>query len=1094
MCRKVLRTVLPLLMLSFMVLFSVGSSVAEEAATAFELPPSRGGVDLSGADLSGLDTALGLVGLPGTGGASAEGQSAYEQAWQRQSGLSTTYGERYRRNPDGSYGSQGSSQWNTGNIGEQLLEQALSAGSGYFSSWAEGFLGGYGKARISVRVNDDGDFTGSGDFLVPWYDSQFTTFFTQVGLRTMTGDRVIGNFGLGQRFFPSENFALGYNLFIDQDFSRNHTRGGVGVEAWYDWLRLAANYYNPISGWKGSRDYDHRLVEERPAEGFDLKLTGYLPFYRNLAVTGGVEKWKGDHVGSFGRDDVVQKDPKIWSYGLEWTPAPVVSASVQQRHSGGQRETQFGLTFNYHFDMPWEDQLTSATVAEMRTVDGSRHDFVSRQNDMILEYRAKDRVASINLVRALDADLNIYELSLTDGFGQSLPQRLVTVTAGNGATVREWGGSIGPVMALARTADQSSIQVRTDDNGLFRIQVIPVAAGTVPVTITHGEASKTLNLQAKALEPVYTLEASPTALTQNTASAVTFTVKQDGSAVGNNVSVTLKQNANFSELASDQTLTTNTGGQISQSLTATAIGSQTVSAVVDGQTVSVTFTVTAAPASVYTIEASTTALTQNTAATVTFTVKQDGSAVGNNVSVTLKQNANFSELATDQTLTTDAGGQISQSLTATATGTQTVSVVVDGQTVSVSFTVTAAPASVYTVEASPTALTQNTPQLVTFTIKKDGSPVSDIVSVTLKQNANFSQLAAADVTLTTDTSGSGQVTQGLTATATGSQTIAVVVDGNTVNVAITVNLPPSYSMETTTTTLTENSTEEVTITVKNNGVAVGANVALTLAAKSTFNELASDVVLTTDNNGQVKQNLTANASGYQTISASVNNISAGILEFTVAAAPAGNYSIETASPAMPLLLNKDTYVVFTVKNNDTAVPENTPVTFVANSKFPGLPTEAKNTDANGQIGFSLKATESGTQTITVDVNGSSASVDLTVSPFIYVSSAKVEYQQAVSTCAALNGRLPLVNNQTSYGAAPPLPDGTPIDGFGAVGSTDWPLGTPSGTSDTYWTGTVNPLYTEGGVYYHSVKRTNGRVATGNTRPSSDDSGVVCVPQ
>lgn len=44
-------------------------------------------------------------------------------------------GERYRRNPDGSYGTQGSSHWNPGasNVADRLLQQALSAGNGYRS-------------------------------------------------------------------------------------------------------------------------------------------------------------------------------------------------------------------------------------------------------------------------------------------------------------------------------------------------------------------------------------------------------------------------------------------------------------------------------------------------------------------------------------------------------------------------------------------------------------------------------------------------------------------------------------------------------------------------------------------------------------------------------------------------------------------------------------------------------------------------------------------------------------------------------------------------------------------------------------------------
>ena len=579
MYRRALRTVLPLTALLVTILFTVGAGVAEEAAPVFELPPSRGGVNLSGADLSGLDTALGLVGLPGTGGA-AEGQSAYERAWQRQSGQKTTYGERYRRNPDGSYGSQGSSQWNSGNVGERLLEQALSAGSGYFSSWAEGWLGGYGKARISVRVNDDGDFTGSGDFLMPWYDSEFTTFFTQVGLRTMTGDRVIGNFGLGQRFFPTENLALGYNLFIDQDFSRSHTRGGFGIEAWYDWLRLAANYYNPISGWKGSRDYDHRLVEERPAEGFDLKLTGYLPFYRNLAVTGGVERWKGDNVGSFGRDDVVQKDPKIWSYGLEWTPAPVVSASVQQRHSGGQRETQFGLTFNYHFDLPWEDQLTSSTVAEMRTVDGSRHDFVSRQNEMILEYRAKERAATVTLGLGGDPNLNIYELRITDSFGQPLPNQTVTVTAGSEAAV------------LNPDTGMPASRFVSDANGAVFIQLSPLAAGVVPVMVTVGQTTRIFNLNAGTLikPSTLTLTYSPAGpYTAGDTVTVTATLLDgDGNPIsGQTLTLTTDPSDSTVELVTSGGLVTDANGKVTATIKSTSVQPVTISAgaMVNGQTV-----------------------------------------------------------------------------------------------------------------------------------------------------------------------------------------------------------------------------------------------------------------------------------------------------------------------------------------------------------------------------------------------------------------------------------------------------------------------------------------------------------------------------
>ena len=49
---------------------------------------------------------------------------------------------------------------------------------------------------------------------------------------------------------------LGYNVFFDNDFTRSHQRGGVGIEAQYNWLHLPSNYYMPLSGWKGSKDFD----------------------------------------------------------------------------------------------------------------------------------------------------------------------------------------------------------------------------------------------------------------------------------------------------------------------------------------------------------------------------------------------------------------------------------------------------------------------------------------------------------------------------------------------------------------------------------------------------------------------------------------------------------------------------------------------------------------------------------------------------------------------------------------------------------------------------------------------------------------------
>jgi hypothetical protein len=67
-----------------------------------------------------------------------------------------------------------------------------------------------GRARLNFTSDRDGRFQGEGDTL-PFYDSRYTTIFTQIGARSMPisggvadgQDRWIGNFGLGQRWAAS---------------------------------------------------------------------------------------------------------------------------------------------------------------------------------------------------------------------------------------------------------------------------------------------------------------------------------------------------------------------------------------------------------------------------------------------------------------------------------------------------------------------------------------------------------------------------------------------------------------------------------------------------------------------------------------------------------------------------------------------------------------------------------------------------------------------------------------------------------------------------------------------------------------------------
>lgn len=418
---------------------------------------------------------------------------------------------------------------------DMALERGLNYGMGMLNSAGEAVLAGLadnGRARLNFQLDRDGRFSGEGDVLLPFWDAPRHTLFTQIGARSMDvsggeedgSQRWIGNFGLGHRWFPlassmedAGNLMLGWNIFFDNDFSRSHQRGGAGVEAQYDWFHLAANYYAPLSDWKDSRDFDGNFIEERPARGWDARAKAYLPFYRNVALTGSFSQWYGDHVAMYGSVDDLEKDPRVWSYGVEYTPIPLLSAFARQRSTErGKTDTEFGLQFTWHFGMPWEEQTSHAKVAELRTVSGSRHEFVDRENRIILEYRAKNS-GRIEYLGPVPGRANAFAFRVTDGFGGPWAGKTVHVSA-DGVTLAAapsparslfalagevLGGLLGVREAHAAVASHSYV---TDRQGRFIVTITSPVTGPLTLHMRAGENEQEFTLNAAAT-------ASPLSLT-----------------------------------------------------------------------------------------------------------------------------------------------------------------------------------------------------------------------------------------------------------------------------------------------------------------------------------------------------------------------------------------------------------------------------------------------------------------------------------------------------------------------------------------------------------------------------------------------------
>ncbi|WP_392552672.1 inverse autotransporter beta domain-containing protein [Orbus wheelerorum] len=312
---------------------------------------------------------------------------------------------------------------------------------------AQDFLGRFGTAQLQFDVSDQARLNNVNVKLFsPWYDSENMLVFSQLTYQEYEQNRRIGNFGIGQRWdVANKNWLLGYNLFFDHDFTRDHNRLGLGLEAWSDYMKFAANYYTPLSDWKDSKDFDDYL--ERAARGFDIRFQGYLPSYPHLGGSLMFEQYFGEKVALFGKDNL-QKDPYAVTLGVDYTPVPLFT--IKGEHKQGQdskKAAKVELTMNYRLGVPLKDQLDPDMVQVARSLKGSRYDLVDRNNFIVLEY--KEKKFSVDL-----ASLGFFEENTV------VPLGIVVHNAKNGVTISP--SSWNTVTGLIDLAALSSVGANGD--------------------------------------------------------------------------------------------------------------------------------------------------------------------------------------------------------------------------------------------------------------------------------------------------------------------------------------------------------------------------------------------------------------------------------------------------------------------------------------------------------------------------------------------------------------------------------------------------------------------------------------------------------
>ncbi|QSR75027.1 inverse autotransporter beta domain-containing protein, partial [Aeromonas jandaei] len=283
--------------------------------------------------------------------------------------------------------------------------RAISFGESVANNAVNTWFQQYGTASFSIDANGSGSF----DFLLPVFDSPDWVVYSQLGARA-DDERSYMNFGVGARYFMP-GLMLGGNSFYDYDFLGGNRRFGIGVEAWKDYLKLAANGYFKLSDWRQSPLDSMVDYNERPADGFDLRLKAYLPSHPNIGGELSFEKYYGNEVALWSVDGRA-KDPSGVSYALEYTPFPMLKLGVGQKHSEGERDLLAKASLEYKLGVPLSKQLDGNSVAHSRTLMGSRLDLVDRNHAIVMEYE-KQKLIAVNL----------------NANGSAVPGGSVTITA-----------------------------------------------------------------------------------------------------------------------------------------------------------------------------------------------------------------------------------------------------------------------------------------------------------------------------------------------------------------------------------------------------------------------------------------------------------------------------------------------------------------------------------------------------------------------------------------------------------------------------------------------------------------------------------------
>ena len=181
------------------------------------------------------------------------------------------------------------------------ISGALDKASEKISEYTIGFIPGEGHTEVSIDLREgfkpDYSFLAVRELLKMNSGNIFTQF-SLFNTEQANEEKIIGNFGLGTRkLFDNNNVLVGFNAFVDNDFSETNRRASIGFELRNAVLDFHSNIY------EGLEDSD----DERVLDGWDYRLASQVPYLH----------WSKIFLNHYEWDGVLRDDIKGTKMGSE---------------------------------------------------------------------------------------------------------------------------------------------------------------------------------------------------------------------------------------------------------------------------------------------------------------------------------------------------------------------------------------------------------------------------------------------------------------------------------------------------------------------------------------------------------------------------------------------------------------------------------------------------------------------------------------------------------------------------------------------------------------------------------------------------------